>query len=153
MANLGLGMLKIITFSILVSASLFFIGCAETDPCEKINKSSDCLEYNNCNVLESWRLQRIQYDHACSSKFTTNTLFQDNLVVFKDGSLELRMDNKLSPLDRWEFEECGKLKLYSSKSDSTFTFTIDEMDDNKMIWSYEYTDSCKVKASIHFDRM
>jgi len=146
-------MFKAFSISLLLSIPLFFFGCAETDPCEKINKSSECIEYNNCNVLENWRLQRIQYDHACEPKYTTNTLFQDNLVVFKDGSLELRMDNKLSPLNRWEFTECGKLKLSSSKSDSTFTFTIDKMDVNNMIWSYEYTDTCKVKASIYFDRM
>ena len=98
-------------------------------------------------------MQRIQYDHACNSVFTTNVLYQDNLVVFKDGSIQLRMEDKLSPLDRWEFTECGKLKLSSSKTDSTFTFTIDKMDANNMVWSYNYTDTCAVKASIFFDRM
>jgi hypothetical protein len=140
--------------TILLLSSAFFFGCAETDACEKINKESDCVKYNNCNILENWRLQRIKFEHKCSgSDFTTYTLFQDNLVVFKDGSLQLRLSDKLSLLDKWEFSDCKKLKLSSSKIDSTFTFDIETMESNKMEWSYEYTDSCQVKATMYFDRM
>lgn len=142
-----------IIFFILFLSPVFYFGCAETDACEKINKDSDCVRYNNCNVLENWRLQRIQYEHACSPSFTTNTLFQDNLVVFKDGTLKLTLDEKPSVLDKWEFTECKKIKLSSSHSDSTIVFDIGEMERNEMVWTYTYTDSCNVKASIYFDRM
>jgi hypothetical protein len=140
-------------FTILLLSTAFFFGCAETDACEKINKDSDCVKYNNCNVLENWRLQRIKFEHACDPTFVTYTLYQDNMVVFKDGSLQLYTDNKLSPLDKWEFSDCKKLKLSSSHSDTSFTFNIEKMEATKMEWTYEYTDSCKVKATIVFDRM
>ena len=142
-----------IFFYILLLNVIFFVGCAEPDACEKINKDSDCVNYINCNVLENWRLQRIQYEHACDPTFVTNTLFQDNMVVFKDGTLQLRMDEQVSVLDKWEFTDCKKLKLSGSHSDSTIVFDVEQMESNQMVWSYQYTDSCKVKATIFFDRM
>ncbi len=128
--------------------------CGEVDPCEKINKNSACVEYNNCTILENWNVQYIELTHNCPGKpFTQTILLQDYMVVNKNGTLSLRIQESDSPLNKWKFGDCQNLILSSSSSDTTLSLTIDKMEDNKMVWSYRYTDTCDVKATIYFDRM
>jgi hypothetical protein len=143
---------------IVFSLFLLFSACAEPDSCEHINKTSDCLKYNNCNILENWKLRKIVRDYSSAQDtFTKQQLYQDLLLVYNDGTMELRINNVLSPLNKWEFKSCKELKLFSSISDSSFVMTIDKMDADAMVWKYSsiVVDSVtwKVVNSLNFDRM
>lgn len=146
------------SIAIVCSFFIFFSACSEVDTCEKINKASDCLKYNNCNVLENWKLNKIVLDYSSSQDtFVKQELYKDLLLVYNDGTMEFRVNNVLSPLNKWEFTACKELKLFSSQSDTTLLMTIDRMDTNGMIWQYNsiVTDTAtwKVLNSLHFSRM
>ncbi|MFM7022260.1 MAG: hypothetical protein ACKOXB_04725 [Flavobacteriales bacterium] len=138
---------------------LFIASCAEPEDCERINKTSDCLPYNNCNILENWKLNKVEKQYtSAQDTFTKPYLKQDLLLVYADGSLQLRLDNILSPLDRWSFASCQELKLSSSASDTTLTLRINKMEAEAMQWEYTSTETdsiatWKVVNTFYYSRL
>ncbi len=138
---------------------ILLAGCAQPeDSCQKINKTSDCLKYNNCNILENWKLRKIDLNYTSTKgTFLKEELYKDLLLIYNDGSMQFRENNVLSPLDKWEFTSCKELKLFSSKSDTNIVMTINQMEANAMVWQYNSTvvdtATWKVVNTIYFERM
>ncbi|MCX6180382.1 MAG: hypothetical protein NT150_00450 [Bacteroidetes bacterium] len=141
---------------VFFSFCLVLASCAAPeDSCQKINKTSECLKYNNCNILENWKLNKIVKEFTTQQKtYTKQQLYKDLLLVYNDGTMEFRIDNVLSPLNKWEFASCQELKLFSSKSDTTLSIKISKMEANQMIWQYNTAAPDTVTVnSVYFSRL
>ena len=94
---------------------------------------------------------------AAPDSFLKQYLFEDNILMYQNGTMEFRENNVLSPLNKWEFTSCKELKLSSSTSDTSIVMTINKMEANAMIWQYNsvVVDSAtwKVVNTIYFDRL
>ncbi len=138
-----------LSIAIVFSFFLLFSACAEPDSCERINKTSACLKYNNCNILENWKLFKIvKYYKSSQDTVLKQKLYQDILLIYNDGTMEFRTDNVLSPLNKWEFKSCGELKLFSSKSDSSIVMSLTQMDAKTMVWQYNSTETDSVTWNV-----
>jgi|GEM_PF-2635203 len=144
---------------LVLSIILFFAAaCTQEHGCEQINKSTSCVAYNNCNVLESWRLLRIEKTYTVGdTSMVKKVLYRDNLLMYADGSMELRFANQLSPLNKWEFTSCTSLKLFSSNSDSVLVTNVVKMEAREMQWQFSATESDSavhaVLQTLYFQRM